>query len=107
MKCDAIRIKNKDGEIVGAIVCGSRRTTKGVKRRPDCQFCLDEFARTGNRDIMQGTRQCDHPIGGTNDDGTKKTCDAFICPRHAVRQGPFDWCPEHRDAHRYVPLERS
>ena len=42
-----------------------------------------------------GTQICDRLVGGTNADGSKKTCDKPVCKRHALRSGGFDYCVDH------------
>jgi len=67
---------------------------------PPCDFCLEELIPLGRwQDVKNGVRQCDHPIGGHDERGLAKTCDKYICLKHALRLAQFDFCPEHRAAH--------
>lgn len=98
MKCQTVELPpNKDGKRSFAIVCGGRGSSRPVT--PPCQFCLH----------APGVRQCDHYTGGTNPDGTKTTCDAYLCLRCTVRRGDFDYCPNHREANGFPkpPLNDS
>jgi len=46
----------------------------------------------------RATKQCDFPVNRAA--GKSRTCDAWLCDRHAVSVGPdLDYCPPHK---RYV-----
>ena len=76
MTCETVDLGN--GQF--AMVCGGRG------RRHNCEFCS-----------RYATKQCDFPI---IKGGKQKTCDAHMCDRCSVPQGPgIDWClPHHRNA---------
>lgn len=74
MPCDTFKL---DG--VTVTVC-----SRGRRAKP-CVVC-------GAR----STRLCDFPLKGRLEG---KTCDAALCPRHAVRVGKDrDYCPAHHRA---------
>jgi hypothetical protein len=99
-RCELVQFPFTDtaGKPVVGWICGS---TPSAKQLPACEFCLAEYSRQERwaPHVKDGARQCDHPVGGRDDRGLAKTCDRYICLEHATRQGQFDWCPEHREAH--------
>lgn len=75
MGCDRIDLGNG----TTAIVC-----SRGRRRTPKCQEPGCAWA---------GERQCDYPLRGEK---AGKTCDRYLCRRHAQRVGPNkDYCPAH------------
>lgn len=79
-RCVIVERKDEQGNVIGHARVQYSTTT------PQCEFCRKRL----------GTQQCDYPLGGTNEDGSKKTCDRFCCKACAGSKGNFDYCPDHR-----------
>lgn len=76
--------------IAGAIVC-----SRGA-RKWRC-FCG-----------LAGGYQCDWKVGGTTAKGTQPTCDAHLCPEHAVEVAPGKHlCPTHLEAYKEWQAKRE
>lgn len=78
-------LRNEAGQVTGHTrVCGS--SPQRVLRLKHCAFCGEPDAAF----------ECDFPIGGVDERGLKKTCDKLLCIGCRVRQGRFDYCPDHK-----------
>jgi len=77
MACTVMKL----GDGTTAIVCGSRRRSSPCSV-PGCG--------------RPSTRLCDYPLAPLEFGNEPVTCDARLCPIHAVKVGPnTDCCPAH------------